>query len=76
MNALIVISIVTILISIPMLLWLSAYEHKNIIGYTQLNLMGTVLSVVFGLIPFANLFIVFCYSMYLGDRIIVWTSKK
>ena len=59
-----------------MLLWLSAYEHKNIIGYTQLNLMGTVLSVVFGLIPFANLFIVFCYSMYLGDRIIVWTSKK
>jgi len=59
-----------------MLLWLSAIEHKDIRGYAELNLMGMILSILFGLIPFANLFVVFCYCMFLGNRVVVWTNKK
>lgn len=76
MTALIVISIITIVFSVPMLLWLSSIEHKKFDGYARLNLMGAMMSVVFGVIPFVNLFIIFCFIMTIGSDVVLWTNKK
>ena len=71
-----ILSIVTVVFSIPMLLWLRAIEHKHITGYAELDLISIMSSILFGIIPFVNLFFVFAFIANTSSNIVVWTNKK